>query len=682
MCKYTVKLTDYPDSATIACSKCNYNNTLEEHSFYLPKLRVLQGDEVGKEFHIRGKSTLGRSQLNTINITERKASRSHAMIYYFTDNYVIEDLKSGNGTFVNGNAISISPIVDNDKIQIGDTIFLFRNPYKYVPNADMSPLYYQSKHKVVSRESSICERTQGELKFDASTSFLSNDEQIQNLIDLGKANSKLRILNEISQAISSILDLPTLLSKIIDVVFQYMPAERGAILLYDEQTNTLKNEVIKMRNKSQEENIHISRTILSRVVEERISIWTTDALLDDRLSISSSIIAGNIRSAMSVPICYKDKLLGVLYIDSTETLTEFNLDSLELFSAIAMQAAICLENAQLLQRIERETETRTHLQRYLSPELVEQVVQKQITWKVGGEVKKATILFSDLRNFTKMTENIGAEAVVQILNNYFTRMVDIIFAHNGVLDKFIGDSIMGLWGIPVSHPQDTLNALRAAVAMQKELFYFNITQTKKSQNTLKMGIGINVGEVVVGNIGSPKRMEYTVVGPPVNLASRVESLTKRNQILISDNVFPEVRKGAILIPLEKANVKGIERAIQIYHVLGIKKTKLENSIFFLPILLWDESSKVYSWGGLIQQYHRNIMQLHIEPNMPIQKGDTIQFILDIPDVTPMDEIIGICERMEHIECPSKIENENDSYINVTISCKNISKPIQRLLKEL
>lgn len=642
-CKQSICIKQYPSSSEISCPSCGYIHVLKPIEYYFPKFIGLQGEDAGKEFSIDKKATLGRSTSNMIHIREKKASRMHAVIEFKSDHYMLEDLKSGNGTLLNGKPVTQSvALKDKDKITIGDAIFCFSNPYNYSSN-----LTYQSPG-IVSSEPSMFEKTKAEFSFNRKHSFLMPEEQIQNLIDLGKANSKLRILYEVTHAISSVFELEPLLTKILSVVFQYIPADRGAILLYEESTKKFTLQVVKERNKSEESNIQISRMILDRVVSQRVSLLTTDALLDETLSDSKTLQNDGVRSAMGVPLIYQETLLGVLYIDSTEPLAEFNEDTLELLSGIATQAAMTIANAKLLYTLHREMETRSCLERYLSPELVEQIVNEQIHFNVGGDLTSATILFTDIRDFTKLTEHIGAQAVVTILNDYFSRMVDIIFDHHGTLDKFIGDAIMGLWGVPVGRIDDNFHAIAAALEMQNELFYFNLSQKKKGRTMLKIGAGINLGEVVAGNIGSPKRMEYTVIGPSVNLASRVEALTGKNQVFISDNVYEQVKSIVCVVPFKSTYVKGVERPISVYGVIGIRDEKLRQIYYFLPILIWNKQTNTYFWEGLIRSFDLQSAQIDIDPIADIELGEDIRFIIDIPDLAPKEEMQACCLSIQHL----------------------------------
>lgn len=191
--------------------------------------------------------------------------------------------------------------------------------------------------------------------------------------------------------------------------------------------------------------------------------------------------------------------------------------------------------------------------------------------KLGGERKKVTIFFSDIRSFTAISEKMQPEEVVEFLNEYMTLMVDIIHRFNGNVDKFIGDAIMAVWGTPESSSDDVTNALDAAIEMRYALVEYNKSKPKDKPE-IKIGAGINTGEVLAGQIGSEDRLEYTVIGDAVNLASRVETLNKPfgTDILISENTYVEVKNIYKCIEMEKIYVKGKSKPQKVYCVLGRK----------------------------------------------------------------------------------------------------------------
>lgn|GEM_PF-882294 len=206
--------------------------------------------------------------------------------------------------------------------------------------------------------------------------------------------------------------------------------------------------------------------------------------------------------------------------------------------------------------------------RFVNKEIAELASRGEL--KLGGERKDATIFFSDIRSFTAMSEILPPEEVVVLLNEYFSKMVNIIFSTNGIVDKYIGDAIMATWGVPLSHGNDAFNAVDSALLMRKALLEMNALRKSRKKPEFHIGCGINTGPVLAGQIGSQDKMEYTVIGDAVNLASRIESLNKPmgTDILISQQTYELVRETFHTQPMEKITVKGKTDVLQIYAVLG------------------------------------------------------------------------------------------------------------------
>ncbi|HRX15685.1 MAG TPA: adenylate/guanylate cyclase domain-containing protein [Spirochaetota bacterium] len=208
--------------------------------------------------------------------------------------------------------------------------------------------------------------------------------------------------------------------------------------------------------------------------------------------------------------------------------------------------------------------------KFVNPEIAERVTKEQLT--LGGEMKNAAVFFSDIRSFTAISEKLHPEKVVEFLNEYMTLMVDCIDKTHGVVDKFIGDAIMALWGTPISRGNDTENAVNAALMMRLYLKEFNKTRGSDEKPVISIGCGINTGPLIAGQIGSANRMEYTVIGDTVNLASRIEALNKpfKTDILISEASYNMVKDIFIFEPMKKITVKGKTQPQQIYAVINRK----------------------------------------------------------------------------------------------------------------
>ncbi|HOO57503.1 MAG TPA: adenylate/guanylate cyclase domain-containing protein [bacterium] len=219
---------------------------------------------------------------------------------------------------------------------------------------------------------------------------------------------------------------------------------------------------------------------------------------------------------------------------------------------------------------ERETIKET-FSRYVTKQVADEILNNPDLVAPGGVRKEVTILFSDIRGFTTFSEKHPPEEVISYLNTYFSSMIDVIFKYEGTLDKFIGDAIMSVFGAPLEHDDDPMRAVLTAIEMQQRLDLLNNEWNARGGESLRIGIGINTGDVIVGNIGDVRRMEYTVIGDTVNLASRIEGLTKNYNcpIIISGSTYDKVKSGIIARELGEVTVKGKTEPATIYELTGL-----------------------------------------------------------------------------------------------------------------
>jgi adenylate cyclase len=225
----------------------------------------------------------------------------------------------------------------------------------------------------------------------------------------------------------------------------------------------------------------------------------------------------------------------------------------------------------VLEDITREKRVKSSLRRYMSKDVADRLLEGDGEAALGGVRQEVSVLFSDIRSYTALTERADAHQVVEMLNEYFTYMVDVVFHHGGILDKFIGDAIMAVFGAPFARPEvDPINAVSTALDMQTQLATYNEERRRRGQRPIDIGIGISTGEVVCGNIGSEKRMDYTAIGDGVNLASRLEGATKQYgaRIMISEFTRDKVASGFVVRELDRIRVKGKQHPVRVYEVLG------------------------------------------------------------------------------------------------------------------
>ena len=202
--------------------------------------------------------------------------------------------------------------------------------------------------------------------------------------------------------------------------------------------------------------------------------------------------------------------------------------------------------------------------RYVSKQVVDEILDDETKLNLGGEEREITVLFSDIRGFTSMAENMNPEEVVSTLNEHFKEMIEIVFKYNGTLDKIVGDQLMIVFGAPISNKDDTIRAINTALDMQSKVKAINKTRAKKGAEPVFIGIGVNKGLAVSGNIGSDERMDYTIIGDTVNLGARLCSVAKPGEILISKSVYNEIKTDFECRTLKPISVKGKKEKISVY----------------------------------------------------------------------------------------------------------------------
>jgi adenylate cyclase len=517
---------------------------------------ILVTGEGPSEYPLVAFNTIGRHPDNTVQVLDRIVSKEHCRITRGPHGgYVLRDVGSLNGSYVNGERVTEHKLETGDEITLGNTTLRFHDDaeqQKPVRNVTMFSDAVQSQ--VRSR-------------VDASTRFLPA-AQITNIESLRADYEKLRIAHELSQKLSFDTDLDEILKRIVDETFQLIKADRAVILLIDPDTEQLAPRYVKQKREGEE--IQLSSSILEEVKNNKRAVLSSDAMLDERFKAAKSIIMQGIRSTMCVPLLYGDRLVGAMHMDSLLTTGAFTEKDLTLFQGIAQQAATAIENQRLAKKIEREAGTRAQFQRLLSPNLVDQIVNGALQLDQAGTERDVTMLFADIRGFTAMSERHPPEEMVKTLNDYFEVMVDVLFAHGGTLDKYVGDEIIGLFGAPVALPDAAERAVRCGLAMQEALEEFNRVRESAGAEPIQIGIAINTGPVIAGAIGSSRTLQYTVIGDAVNVASRLCNVAKAGEVLISETTMELTRDRVQAEAQESVQVKGKSKALAIYRVTGIE----------------------------------------------------------------------------------------------------------------
>ncbi|HKP71330.1 MAG TPA: adenylate/guanylate cyclase domain-containing protein [Pyrinomonadaceae bacterium] len=513
-------------------------------------------DATGRRWQVplspRSLCTIGRAPDNSVVLNDPRASRYHAHVKFADGAYVIIDgrvtdsgvQRSANKVLIDGKAFEERALKDGEKITIGGSTLRFEQP----PEAMASSLTYNDQRLGRTQLAlPVKELLQTQLKTSARQA--STQEEID---ALRRKADILALLYEMSQTLGSVFDLDQVFEKATDIIFRVTPADRVVALLRDErldgdtESGGLRPVAMRLRDEKQAaeaKTLTIGRTITRKVMRERVALLSQDAAADAQFASVNSIIAQGVRSTMCAPLVAESAVHGALYADRLDESASFTRDDLELLSAITAQTAVAVENVRSHERLAREEVARANYSRFMPEYVVRQMLEHPESFKLGGVNQTITVLFADVRGFTRLAEHAPPEQVVQLLNHYFTAMSDIIFAYNGTLDKYIGDGLMALFGAPTATPEDAFNAATVAVAMQRRIQTINAEFRAKGLPEISIGVGLHTGEATVGYIGSERRTEYTAIGDTVNLASRLESNARGGQILLSDATVRAIPEG-------------------------------------------------------------------------------------------------------------------------------------------
>ena len=518
------------------------------------------------------KLVVGRAVTSDVPIYDPTISRRHAEIVLTTTGVRVTDLGSSNGTFLNGAKITDAEATANDVVTFGKVAFRVKEvtapmprPQVVTPPADFKSSKGGIAGGTIVRQlpvsvsggvpAIVIDEPQG-----ASHLKVKADNQEE------RRAKKLSLLLEVSKELSKQQELDRLLDKVVDFTFQIMNVDRVSILLLDGMSNELIPRISKSRTGDASAAKHVPQSIARKAVEERVAILSDNAAADERFK-GKSILIQSVRSAMCTPLMGSDsKVLGILYVDNLTATHSFADEDLEFLIAFGGLTAVAIENSQLSERIRSEALVRSNFERYFSPNIAQVIAQQREAGRLPSEKRPVVVFFSDIRGFTPMSEMMSPDEIARLLTEYFTEMVDKVFEHGGTLDKFMGDAIMALWGAPIAHEDDADRAMRCAIGQLTELEKLNAKWKQEGRTEVQIGIAINFGEVFAGNIGSDRRLEYTVIGDAVNTAYRLCGKAGANEILISEPFYEQLKMKPAVETLEPIQVKGKSKKIPVYRV--------------------------------------------------------------------------------------------------------------------
>ena len=533
---------------------------------------------------------IGRSPDSDLMIPDDSVSRQHCRIAFEEEGWVLRDLSSKNGSRVNTFHVDEQVLRGGDRLDLG-TIRLYVEIGPESAASRARVIFDDEKGPALQTEVLDLQGLDHLLQAAAPkpnpvTELDLELDRDEGLSNLGRDRSRqgdapggmMRLVSEAAESLLSCTTLAETLDRILSLVFAKLPVERGVICLYDPESQSIEPMVMRNREGVPDQPIAISTNITAAAIEEKQAVLIKDTAMDERFGGAESVIMMEIHSAMCAPLLRDDKVSGYVYVDRQSSTHPFELAQLQALSILALLAAIAVDQAALRDDIRREQERKNRLARYSSPAVVERILEAPGFGMAGmsAEEGEVTVVFADLTGFTNMAERLPASEVVLILNRVFERLTSAVFALEGTLDKFRGDGMMAFFGAPLAMPDHAERAVEAALRMQEAVAELNAAQ-QEGIDPIRLRIGVNSGTVVVGDIGSPQRKDYTVIGDAVNVASRLESSVARpGEVIIGETTYRAARRRFECEALEEASLKGKQETVRPFRVTGRKEVAAAN----------------------------------------------------------------------------------------------------------
>lgn len=520
---------------------------------------------------------IGRANDADLQIKHESVSRHHATIVRSERGWEVVDLNSKNHVKLNTYRVSREWLRNGDRVDVGAARIYVEivdrpqsNPANVIFEEDKEQQHQRTEVIEVDHMDPLL-GSSGDLRGAPGWNSRASwpDDQASGAPSANDASKLLRLVSDAAETLLSCDSLDQTLDRILALVFNSLPVERGVICLYDEHDDRIIPKVMRNLEGRPDDQIVISNQIARSCISEKRAILVQDALGDDQFGGADSVILLDIRSAMCAPLYRDGRVIGVIYVDRRSPRDHFKTHHLQALSALAILSAVAVEHSTLRDNIRREKEIRAKLARYCSPAVVDRIsgtldaVQREMVSDEG----EVSVLFADLTDFTSMAENLRPREVIRMLNRIFERLCAAVFDYEGTLDKFRGDGLMAFFGAPLAQPDHAERAVRVALRMQALLTDLNASAHKG--RFISMRIGINSGPVVVGDIGSPQRKDYTVIGDVVNIASRLESsVAQPGQVVIGPRTYRQVASLFHCQELEPVRLKGRIRTVRPHLVLG------------------------------------------------------------------------------------------------------------------
>lgn len=522
------------------------------------------------------KVRLGRGGDNDVVLADVSVSRHHAELRRSAGGWSVHDLKSTNGVEVNRALVERAPLQPGDRLGIGIFELVFEAvepPLSPPPEMLLRPVEAPPPARPADSDEIAGLASLGNATIVRPLADFAALYPSPITTDQAYADRMFGFLTRLARILIVAESVDEVLLRVLDIAFEALPVDRGFILLSG-PNGELVCELARFKGRVElrpSGEVPVSRTMLRAVMRERVALVTFDAQSDQRLSGGESIRLHQIRAAMCAPLWSGDRIIGVMQVDSPFQVGAFGERDLDFLTTLANYVAVAVERIRYARQAEIERQMRSRLERYHSPGVIEEVMRGTEAGEglQGLREAQVSVLFADLVGFTSFAESSRPEEVAGLLDVFLNLAVEAIFRAGGTLDKFIGDCVMAFFGAPIPQPDHAVRAARAAVEIQRGLAAWAAERAAQGLPGFAARVAVNSGPVVVGDVGSARRVDYTVLGNTVNVAARLEAFVARPGDVILGPETHRLLDGALPTePLGEFQLKGLQQKITAWRVMG------------------------------------------------------------------------------------------------------------------
>ena len=500
---------------------------------------------------------IGRSKGCDLVLQDISVSRCHAELVLMDGAWYLVEVTAKNGTYLNGQEVKQAPLKAGDKLGIGGIELSF------VTESRGSEVHFT--------ESDLDETVMISTISLNTADLLRSADSSESREEVSQETNEwlLSMFHEAAESLLASNDLDEMFEVVLSLAFAHLPAQRACIGLCTGREDEVVIQLARGAEPKDEGRITISSTITAKAIRERASVTYRGAEPD--APTSESISSLNLTSIMCAPLCVDDEVLGILYLDTRDASAPFEEEHLKVLTALAALSAVALRQASMREEVTREQRLRDRLSRYSSRHVVDRLMRSdgespELAPGMLSEEAVASVLFADLVGFTSISERMSPPEVTQLLNSIFAHLTEVVFELEGTVDKFIGDEIMVFFGAPIAQEDHAERAVRCGLRMQERLK--ELSESSPEDLELLMSIGVNSGPMIVGDIGSPERKDYTVIGDTVNTAKRIETeAAGAGELVMGPETYALVQGSFPCEALEPSRLRGKQQPLQLYRVL-------------------------------------------------------------------------------------------------------------------